>query len=351
MKEYNILSMAEIKAIPPSNVNVISLFAGGGGSSTGYHLAGANVLLANEFIPIAADTYSANWPDTIVLRDDIRTLDPQAVLKMLNLEPGSLDVLDGSPPCCGFSASGKKEKGWNQTSKYSDTKQSNVETLFFEYIRFVDAIKPKVFIAENVKGLSFNPSKGYFNIFLRALKSAGYHVEVRIINSAYLGVPQRRERLIFVGIRNDIMKEEYVHRLHPKPINSFVSLSEAFATLQYDDTEIKYLMEAYKNCNSYERAKVLKYGEKDKKYFQLLRSNPDMPCLTIIATMDITNSCIKHWDNRPFTIGELKRIQSLPDDYILLGSYAKQTERIGRMVPPLVSKAILENIINLGVFK
>jgi DNA (cytosine-5)-methyltransferase 1 len=97
----------------------------------------------------------------------------------------------------------------------------------------------------------------------------------------------------------------------------------------------------------------LKNGEIGKKccqkYLTLYKANPSLPANTITATMDISQRCLKHWDNRPFTIGELKRIQSLPDDYILLGSYRRQAERIGLMVPPLVTKALLDNLINIGV--
>jgi DNA (cytosine-5)-methyltransferase 1 len=90
----------------------------------------------------------------------------------------------------------------------------------------------------------------------------------------------------------------------------------------------------------------MEYGKRD---FNLKKADPNLPSFTITAAGDISHKCLKHWDSRPFTIGELKRIQSLPDDYLLLGSYGKQTERIGRMVPPLVTKALLENLIKIGV--
>jgi DNA (cytosine-5)-methyltransferase 1 len=346
------MSVNEIKE-NASKVNIISLFAGGGGSSTGYRMAGGNVLLVNEFVDMAADTYSANWPTTIVLRDDIRKLNPIEVLEKINIKPYELDILDGSPPCCAFSNAGKKEKGWgNEIKQYSDKSQSNIEDLFYEYIRFIEVIQPKVFVAENVKGIIQGSAKGYFNDILRKLKSCGYHVEVRLINSAYLGVPQQRERVIFVGTRNDLMKEEYKDNLHPKPKTDFISLNDAFETLVYDGNEVKELSEKIKKYAVYSHLLKLKPGEIAKDYYGLLRkANPELPAYTIVANSGIDQACLKHWDNRPFTIGELKRIMSLPDDYILLGDYRKQAERIGRMVPPLVSKAILENLIEIGVLR
>jgi DNA (cytosine-5)-methyltransferase 1 len=346
---YKIPTVKEIKLIPSKNVHIISLFAGGGGCSTGYRMAGGKVILANEFIPLAADTYLANWPDTIMLRDDVRKLNPYDVLETVNLKPYELDVLDGSPPCCAFSAAGKKEKGWGKVRNYSGGRTvSNAEDLFFEYIRFLKAIKPKVFIAENVKGLICGASKGYFNIIFREMKKAGYYAEARLLNSAYLGVPQKRERVIFVGIRNDLMKREYAGNLHPKPVNKFISLKEAFEGLNYDYDAIEKMKEGMKKYAVYSELLKLKPLEKSKKYYALCKDSPDYPGYTLMANNHGGVATHYHWDNRPFTVEELKRIQSLPDDYILLGNYEKQAERIGRMVPPLMAKAVLENLINSG---
>jgi DNA (cytosine-5)-methyltransferase 1 len=351
---YRIPLLSEIKKIPKNNINIVSLFSGGGGSSCGYKMAGANVLAANEFVDLAADTYSKNWPETIMIRDDIRTLNPLDVLKQVNLGVGELSILDGSPPCCNFSVAGKGNKGWGKEKKYSDNKVvKNIEDLFFEYIRFVDIMKPKVFIAENVKGLILGNSKGYFNDILRNLKAVGYHVEVRLINAAYLGVPQVRERVFFIGVRNDLMKKTYINKLHPIPINRFISLKEAFETIEYDKNEVEFLSQEIKKYRVYQYLLNTNMGKQYSRgtYFSLVKDDPNLPSNTITATMDISQACLKHWDNRPFTINELKRIQSLPDDYELLGNYSKQAERIGRMVPPFVSKAILENLMEIGVLE
>src|SRR5678815_1035145 len=130
-----------------------STFAGGGGSSTGYRLAGGHCLGVNEFIPEAVRVYHENYPATKIFADDIRTLTGEYLLNELGLNPGELDVFDGSPPCSSFSMQGLREEGWGKTKKYSDSEQ-RTDDLFFEYARLLKELQPKTFIAENVKGLT-----------------------------------------------------------------------------------------------------------------------------------------------------------------------------------------------------
>ena len=132
---------------------VISLFAGGGGSSTGYRLAGGKVLAINEFVPAAQESYAKNYPDTYIFKQDIRELTGDIILEQLGLKKGELDILDGSPPCSSFSTAGLRQKGWGRVKKYSDLEQ-RTDDLFFEFARILKELQPKVFVAENVKGLS-----------------------------------------------------------------------------------------------------------------------------------------------------------------------------------------------------
>jgi len=128
MGDYIIPSVAEIKAAASLNkpkFEAVSLFAGGGGSSTGYRMAGGKVLAINEFIPEAINTYRANWPDTIILPGDVRKLTAEHILAEIGKAKGELDLLDGSPPCSAFSTAGAREKGWGKTKKYSDNKILN----------------------------------------------------------------------------------------------------------------------------------------------------------------------------------------------------------------------------------
>ena len=154
---------------------VISTFAGGGGSSTGYRLAGGDVLCVNEFVEEARNTYKENYPNTHIIPDDIKRLSGQEFLDITGLKSGELDILDGSPPCAAFSMAGSVSHGkgnthanaFGKTKSYSDIKEvTNVEDLFFEFLRVADVIKPKIIIAENVAGLTMGDAKTYFNKIL-----------------------------------------------------------------------------------------------------------------------------------------------------------------------------------------
>lgn len=162
-------------------MRVISLFSGIGGSSEGYIASGAEVLAAVEFLDYQASVYRANHPKTKVYEEDIRKLDPLKILEDLGLKVGELDVLDGSPPCSSFSVSGKGSKGWGEAKSYGNRKQVT-DDLFFEYIRFVDAIRPKFFVAENVKGLLLGKNKAYLSFILKSFPKE-YRIKVFLLNS------------------------------------------------------------------------------------------------------------------------------------------------------------------------
>jgi DNA (cytosine-5)-methyltransferase 1 len=348
---YKIPTLKEIKEQTENGnhkFEVVSFFAGGGGSSTGYRMAGGKVLAINEFIEEAQKTYAENYPSTHIFKGDIRKLTPEDVLKKINKNKFELDVMDGSPPCSAFSTAGSRDKGWGKDKKYSDSSQENVEDLFFEYIRMLRGIMPKVFIAENVAGLSIGVAKGYLNEILRELKASDYHVECKILNAKWLGVPQSRNRIIFVGVRNDLMKKEYAENLHPKPLKNIVTLKEAFDGLVFTEQDANET--CLKKYAVYKLLIGLKNGEQHKKRFILKKCHPLKEAFCITATngnIGAANSC--HWDNRAFTVDEVKRIMSIPDDYILTGTYQQKVERLGRMVAPFMMRSVCENLLKLGV--
>lgn len=344
--KYKVPTLSEIKASLETNkpkFQVISLFAGGGGSSTGYRMAGGKVLAISEFVEEAQKTYHINWPDTKIYTQDIRNLSGETLLSDLNIEKGSLDILDGSPPCSAFSVCGKGSKLWGKEKAYSDTKQKSVENLFFEYSRILESLMPKVFIAENVKGLAIGKSRGFCNEFFREFDRIGYKVRAKILDAAYLGVPQYRKRLIFIGVRKDLWKDNFASNLFPKPFSNLIPLKVAFEGIENTKDDL-----AESDCSKYaiyKRLLKLKAGQSDARYFNLVKLSPDSPSSTLTATSGcLSAASICHWDNRKLTIKEAKRITSLPDDYILTGTYSQKIERMGRMVPPLMSKAIAENI-------
>jgi len=220
---YRVPSMAEIAAVPANGFSVATTFAGAGGSSLGYRMAGFRVLWANEFVAAAHATYEANKsPATIVDSRDIRSIEPAEILAAINLAVGELDILDGSPPCASFSMAGKRSRDWGKIKAYSDRAQ-RTDDLFGEFVRLVAGLMPKVFVAENVSGLVKGVAKGYFLRTLAAFKAAGYKVEARLLDAQWLGVPQARQRLIFQGVRADLG----VAPAFPKPLGYRYSVRDA----------------------------------------------------------------------------------------------------------------------------
>lgn len=351
--------------------NVISTFAGGGGSSTGYRLAGGDVLAVNEFVEEARNTYRDNYPSTPILPDDIKELKGQDFLDLVGLKKGELDILDGSPPCSAFSVAGKlshsKEgkhsDGWGQTKKYSDGMVvENIEDLFFEFLRVANEIQPKVIVAENVKGLTVGEAKLYYNKILNEFGKIGYQVASQVMDSRYYGVSQTRTRVIFIAIRNDVcdsvdLNFMTIGQLFPEPHRDVVPLKEALVDLEYDGEEVSYLTDKFSKTAYWKDtgSKMEKYPSKvltgmdyhpKGHHFNLKRVSLEVPSptLTAMGSADTTAGAF-HWSEpRKLTLGELKRIMSLPDDFILTGKWNQRAERIGRMVPPLMMKSIADSI-------
>lgn len=363
---YRVPTMAEIATLPWNGLTVASTFAGGGGSSLGYRMAGYRVLYANEFVEAARETYAANKaPYTYLDGRDIREVSAEDILQKIGMKPGELDVFDGSPPCASFSTAGKREKLWGKEKAYSDNKVQRVDDLFFEFTRLLRGLQPKVFVAENVKGLILGTAVGYFKKIHRELEDCGYVVEARLLNAKWLGVPQSRERTIFVGVRKDLgLKPAF-----PKPLPYYFTIRDAIPWIRRVGANVNFeqrmrdagtgvvptitatindrqnVVEAETDISKYavgdEWAK-LKPGEQSDKYFQLVRSDPGKPVGTITAHGGSQSLAgVTHpYEKRKFTIPELKRLCSFPDDWDVRGSYAQQWERMGRAVPPLMMRAI-----------
>ena len=356
--------MSEINQLPWNGLTAISTFSGGGGSCLGYRMAGYKLAWASEFIPAAQDTYRANHTSSILDTRDIRKVKPEEILELIGLAPGELDLFDGSPPCASFSTSGKREKGWGEVKKYSDTKQ-RTDDLFFEYSRLVRALQPKVFVAENVSGLVKGTAKGYFLLILQELRDCGYAVEAKLLDAQWLGVPQQRERLIFVGVRNDIAALGF-RPVHPRPLAYRYTVKEVLPWIQAvkwggapenwrssDGTAptipasgADISPTAYLSGGSY--VKVDPDIDPDECFigsnesFKPVWKPIDNPAPTIKTAGEPKRSgSIKVGPNeRLFTIPELKRICGFPDDFILTGTFSQQWERMGRAVPPVMMSHI-----------
>ena len=353
--EYKVPTMKEIEQIEPNGFNVVSTFSGGGGSCLGYRMAGFRVLWANEFVEEAQRTYEANHKNTYLDKRDIRKIEPEEILEQIKLKKGEIDLFDGSPPCCAFSTAGSREKGWGKVREYSDNNAQRVDDLFFEYTRILKGLQPKTFVAENVSGLVKGTAKGYFKMILQEMKNCGYTVSARLLNACFLGVPQARERLIFVGVRNDIVEKYNVIPIHPKPFPYYYTLADAFKNLEQDEAQRLQQLETIKH---YTISKVLAKLPKNPlkpitgasvmngSYFNLRRESMYQPCGTICQMngLESASGNCHPLEDRKFTIPELRRITSIPYDFILTGNFAQQWERLGRMVPPVMMKQIAKTI-------
>lgn len=310
---YRVPLMSEIEAIPSNGYNVVSTFSGCGGSSLGYKLAGYSVRWANEFVPSAQDTYRLNHLGTVLDTRDIRLITGAELLEACGLQVGDIDIFDGSPPCASFSTAGKREAGWGREEAYSGTRQ-RTDDLFYEYARLIRDTQPKTFVAENVSGLVKGVAKGYFKIILALLKSCGYRVEAQLLDAQWLGVPQMRQRIIFIGVRNDLPAQP----IFPKPLPYRYTVQEVLP--QVRSLRLGGSPNNWKDANRPAGTVVQSDGARQST----------TAYLSSYMVEDV------HGIRRKFTIAELKRICGFPDDFLLTGTFAQQWERIGRAVPPVM---------------
>ena len=330
---------------------VISTFAGAGGSSLGYNMAGFRELLAVEWDDNAVATFRLNFPDVPVYHGDIAKLSVEDVLQRTGLQPGQLDVFDGSPPCQGFSTAGKRDF-------YDDRNQ-----LFREYVRLLRGLQPKVFVMENVSGMVKGKMKLVFAEILRELKASGYRVSARLLNAMYFNVPQSRERMIFVGVREDLG----IDPSHPQAvsvpipvkhvipgcaatrsqrINPWIESDRSAATICKMDAGYEILQITQDDLKeaeirqTWQMYRVLTGTEKHK-HFGLVRLDANSPAQTITKDAGNTTTGMVHpFEIRKLTIPEIKRLASFPDDFGMTGDFKSKWARIGNSVPPLFMRSI-----------
>jgi DNA (cytosine-5)-methyltransferase 1 len=204
-------------------LTAMDFFAGAGGLSEGLIQSGFEVILANEISPTYSRTLASNHPDTEVVTGDIRDLSPIDIRLRMDLAPGELDLIAGGPPCQGFSI--------NAPERSTEDHRNH---LFWSYLNFVDEMKPKFVLIENVPGIvSFN-SGGTVKDILEALNELGYKSAIRVLCAAHYGVPQTRWRTIFIGVRKDINVSP--EELYPKPTHK--ALARANFANHYDKTKL-----------------------------------------------------------------------------------------------------------------
>ena len=364
----------------------ISFFAGGGGSSCGYKLAGGDCLFVNEFQQVAVDTYLANWPDTPHICGDIKNVTGKQIMEIIGLKVGELDILDGYPPCQPFSMSGTKKEGWNKEKMAYGMKQQNIEDLTWEMIRIAGEIQPKVIVCENVKGLTMDYAKDHLNRMVTDFETLGYTTTYKVLNGIHFGVPQKRQRVFILSVRNDVMDDidmpwMLISSLFPNAMtNEEPTIEHAIGDLRRDNensVEAIELCEAMKRSAKYKWMKRLpknpekvvsvgddvvgpwydkviahrkKWGKtipERKSSFYQARRVPWNQASHTLSEQGLQTSLAVHLhaeEDRVYTTKESKRIMTLPEDYILTGTLNEKLARVGLMVAPMMMKYLAESI-------
>jgi DNA (cytosine-5)-methyltransferase 1 len=327
-----------LKNNAPNHKTLVSLFAGCGGSSLGYKAIGFDIRLAVEWDKGAASIYRDNFPETTLHEGDINKMDVSEALRLTELKQGELDVLDGSPPCQGFSGAGKRQ--------FSDKRNE----LFHEYVRLLQGMMPKVFIMENVSGLVRGKMKILFSEMTRALQASGYRVACRQLNAWWYGVPQSRERLIWIGIRDDIEGEpSHPQPMLRKPISVRQALGIKGITSSWrGDIKQALLNDKWKDTTlpsptltgSQAPLVLIASGYIYPQNAIANGQSINKPSQTLVAYRPPT--LIEGTSTRDITIGEAKVLQGFPSWFRI-----QQYKYLGNSVPPLMAQAVGEHVAGI----
>lgn len=334
---------------------IVSLFSGGGGLDIGFKNAGYETVFATDVWDIACESLKHNNISKDIYCGDIRNIDFKNIKKVFGNE---IDCLIGGPPCPPYS----------QTRHYLVGKENGFEDKDSgfgvpEYFRAVEEINPKIFVFENVDGFTFKTHIEEFNYLKTKAVELGYEVTYKVINCANYGIPQTRKRFFCVGVKKGYKKFEFPEETHADPekkLNKkpWVTCGEVLA--EFDDiTDEERLQRP--GSKHYELLKEVppgnnylyftekrgypepKFKWKSRYWTFLLKLTPERPSWTIQASFS-TNQGPFHWKNRFLRIEELKRLQTFPDNYILIGNMKEQWRQLGNAVPPKMAQIIAEKI-------
>lgn len=334
--------------------NVFSCFSCGGGSTMGYKLAGYNVYGSLDIDPDMMRAYRKNHSPQYSFITSITRFKKRDDLPE---ELYNLEILDGSPPCSSFSLVGNREEDWGKDKVFREGQQQQVlDTLFFDFIDLAAKLKPKVIVAENVKGLLLGKAKEYVKKIYKELDKAGYYCQHWLLNSSTMGVPQRRERVFFIALRKDLaapfLYQKDMFTIVPKlnldfkePPITFREATEQFWHLYHPKDMFKE-----DKCLAPEWDK-LKPGDQSDKYFQLVKIVPDEVCptLTAGASNNSKATICHHIRKGKFNRQELCAIGTYPQDYDFIRE--EPGYLIGMSVPPVMVAQIATEIYNQWLSK
>lgn len=340
---FNSRWQEEMQSKPLRTYRSLELFAGAGGLALGLEKAGFQAVFLNEVDSHACATLRHNRPQWHVLEGDVAQLDFQAY------QSSDIDMVSGGFPCQAFSYAGKK-------LGFEDTRG----TLFFEFARAVKVLQPKIFLAENVKGLLRHEQGETLATMRRVLGDLGYVLlEPRVLNAVFYRVPQKRERLFLLGIREDIAKK--ISFRWPSPFQRIMTMRDALKAgeLYAEDVPLsagqrypqrkqeilahvpqggywRDLPEALQR--EYMKASYFLGGGKTGMARRLAWDEPSLT-LTTAPAQKQTERCHPE-ETRPLTVREYARIQTFPDDWYFTGSLSAQYKQIGNAVPVNLAHAL-----------
>ena len=326
-------------------LKVIELFAGAGGLALGLEKAGFETIGLVEFDKSATETLKYNRPNWNVIHDDIANVSSQDLEAIFNIKKGELDLLSGGAPCQSFSYAGKR-------LGLEDTRG----TLFYHYALFLEKLQPKMFLFENVKGLTSHDKGQTYKTILSVFEEEGYEVQSRVLNAWDYGVAQKRERMIMIGIRKDLVNNisfEYPKVHDYKPVLRDVLLDcPPSVGAQYGEDKRKifelvppggYWRDIPEDIAKPYMKSTWNMG--GGRTGILRRMSLDEPSLTVLTSPSHKQTERCHpLEARPFTVRENARIQSFPDNWEFQGGIGAQYRQVGNAVPVLLAYEIGKKI-------
>jgi len=324
--KWNLSDGYPAKGIKPNACKVFGTFICGGGSTMGYKLAGYDHLGGVEIDPKVADVYRENHKPKHLFVEDIRLFNERQDLPP---ELYDLDLLDGSPPCSTFSMAGSREGAWGKKKVFREGQaKQTLDDLVFVYVDTIAKLKPKVCLLENVKGIIQGNAKYYSKQIVARMQAAGYRVQVFLLNAASMGVPQKRERVFFIGLRNDIKLPELVLRFDEKAV-MFGDVFDNQETKR-DLTDVQHSLWSKQKPSDKNLADVR--GQANGFTDNLV--GPNDVCPTIVSGAKYICKQAPRWFNN----SEYCSCGSYPQDYNFIGFDNQYL--IGMSVPPVMTAQI-----------
>lgn len=325
------------KAEGNNGFKVFSTFACGGGSSTGYKLAGYEVVGINEIDEGLVKVYKANYHPKYIFNCDIRDLVTSEIPQSLY----GIDVLDGSPPCSVFSMAGSREKAWGKEKTFREgQKKQRLDDLFFAFLDLAKKIEPKVIIAENVKGMLAGKAKGYVKEIVTELSSMGYTTQIFLLNASTMGVPQKRERVFFIAHKN----EYHLPKLILNPNEAFITYNQIKTNEGLTRELTPGVTELVEQRGPHDRSvgdTNLRINGKNTYFTTIYIRDDEVPNTLASGSVLVSMSTGKQLTSR-----ELTRIQSFPEDYNFVKneSYNHIKYILGMSVPPRMMEYVAKEV-------